>query len=133
MQCACAVKSKLHRDIFAKQFTARSLVGSYATLFTTIDFIITVVPILVITWVLFMLFKRIYKKYVVSTIVLILSFSFVWILIGWKLNRDINSKSFKIEYSSFSEMKLNEESGKKEEVKTKINNQCILHKTKLSQ
>ena len=84
--------------IFAKQFTARSLVGTYAILFTTIDFIITVVPILVITWVLFMLFKRIYKKYVVSTIVLILSFSFVWILIGWKLNRDINSKSFKIEY-----------------------------------
>ena len=106
--------------IFAKQFTARSLVGSYAILFTTIDFIITVVPILVITWVLFMLFKRIYKKYVVSTIVLILSFSFVWILIGWKLNRDINSKSFKIEYSSFSEMKLNEESGKKEEVKTLV-------------
>ncbi len=106
--------------IFAKQFTARSLVGTYAILFTTIDFIITVVPILVITWVLFMLFKRIYKKYVVSTIVLILSFSFVWILIGWKLNRDINSKSFKIEYSSFSEMKLNEESGKKEEVKTLV-------------
>jgi POT family proton-dependent oligopeptide transporter len=106
--------------IFAKQFTARSLVGSYATLFTTIDFIITVVPILVITWVLFMLFKRIYKKYVVSTIVLIISFSFVWILIGWKLNRDMNSKSFKIEYSSFSEMKLNEESGKKEEVKTLV-------------
>lgn len=102
--------------IFAKQFTQRVLFGSSATIFMIVDFTITVVPILVITWVLFMLFKRIFKKYLVTSIILILSFLFIWVIIGWKLNRDLNSKSFKVEYQTYEDLKLNEETGKKEKV-----------------
>ena len=39
-------------------------------------------------------------------------------LISWKINRDMNSKSFKVEYTTFTESKLNEETGKKENVES---------------
>ena len=52
-------------SIFAKDYTNRIMSGNAALIFNIIDIIITVVPIAIITWVLFLLFKQTFKKYLV--------------------------------------------------------------------
>ena len=62
-------------SIFAKDYVNRVLSGNYAMAFGIIDIIITVVPVAIISWVLFLLFKQTYKNYLASNIVL--GFSFI--------------------------------------------------------
>ncbi|MDH5413892.1 MAG: oligopeptide:H+ symporter, partial [Flavobacteriaceae bacterium] len=52
-------------SIFAKDYTNRILSGTSALIFNIVDVIITVVPIAIITWVLFLLFKQTFKKYLI--------------------------------------------------------------------
>lgn len=54
--------------IFAADYTDRALVGNAAFTFKVVNTIITVVPMLVITWVLALLFKQTYSKYPLSNI-----------------------------------------------------------------
>ena len=57
-------------SIFAKDYTSRILSGNSAMIFNIVDVIITVVPIAIITWVLFLLFKQTFKKYLWANMVL---------------------------------------------------------------
>src|SRR5690606_27965773 len=61
-------------SIFAKDYTNRVLSGNYALLFNIFDVIITVVPVAIISYVLFILLRRTYQKYLASNIVLGVSF-----------------------------------------------------------
>ena len=49
--------------IFAKDYTQRVLTGSSATIYIWVNFFLTVVPILIVTWVLALLFKQTYKQH----------------------------------------------------------------------
>ncbi len=84
--------------IFAKDYTDRILTGSGATAFTIINAIITVVPLAIITWVLYLLAKVSIKKYLISVSLLILSFTIIWGLIGWKVNKELNTVAYEVEY-----------------------------------
>ncbi|MEO1514528.1 MAG: peptide MFS transporter [Bacteroidota bacterium] len=76
--------------IFARDYTDRALDGSFAVIFKTIDTIITVIPMLIITWVLFSLFGKTYKDIPLSNGILGFSFVIIWGIVGYKLYREFS-------------------------------------------
>ncbi len=74
--------------IFAKDYTARTLTGNSAFIFKIIDTIVTVVPMAIITWVLFSLFSKTIKKITLSNVILGFSFLIIWGIVIYKLNRE---------------------------------------------
>lgn len=85
-------------SIFAKDYTNRVLSGNAAMIFSVIDIIITVVPVAIISYVLFLLFKKTYKNYLASNLVLAFSFLIIWGLIFWKVYANFNTYSYEVNY-----------------------------------
>jgi POT family proton-dependent oligopeptide transporter len=79
--------------IFAKDYTQRILTGSSATIYIWVNFFLTVIPILVVTWVLVLLFKQTYKNIPLSNISLGTSFAIIWTIIIWKVYTEFGSSS----------------------------------------
>ncbi len=79
--------------IFAKDYTQRALTGTSATIFIWVNFFLTVVPILIVTWVLILLFKQTFKHIPVSNSFLGLSFVLIWAIIAWKIYNEFNSEA----------------------------------------
>src|SRR5690606_12277223 len=88
-------------SIFAKEYTNRVLSGNYAMLFHIFDVISTVVPVAIISYVLFILFRRTYQKYLASNLVLGFSFILIWGLIIWKIYANFNTYSYEISYPTY--------------------------------
>jgi POT family proton-dependent oligopeptide transporter len=74
--------------IFASDYTDRVLVGSWSTFFLIINTLITVVPLAIITWVLYLLFQQTFKTYATANIILGTSFVIIWIIAFWMLAKD---------------------------------------------
>ena len=89
--------------IFAKDYTSRVMSGSWATIFLVLNILITVVPVLIITYVLYLLFKKTYGQISLSNIVLGISFLMIWAIIVWMINRDLNSNSYILEFQNAGE------------------------------
>ncbi len=113
--------------LFAKDYTSRILTGGAATAFNIADIIITVVPIAIITWVLYKLFRQTFSKYALSNVFLGASFVIIWLIVGWKINRNLNSNAYEVAYSQIVMDKLDDngkpvlnDDGEKEEVRTFI-------------
>lgn len=77
-------------SIFAKNYTQRVLEGSAATAFKWIDAILTIVPIFIVSIVLFGLSKKIYKQYPLTIIFTAISFAIIWVLGIWKVQREFS-------------------------------------------
>jgi len=88
-------------SIFAKDYTSRILSGNSAFIFKIVDIIITVVPIAIITYVLFLLFKQTFKKYFLSNLILAFSFVLIWGIVIWKIYNNFNTYSYEISYNSY--------------------------------
>ena len=88
--------------LFARDFTQRSLEGGAATAFKIVDTLLTVVPLGIITWVLYLLFKKTFKTISTSNIVLALSFLAIWGIVGYKLVKDFSNDTAEITVSWFS-------------------------------
>ncbi|WP_417213185.1 peptide MFS transporter [Bizionia sp.] len=88
--------------VFAADYTDRALVGSAALTFKIVNTIITVVPMLVITWVLVMLFKQTFQNYAFANVLLGLSFVIIWGIVIWMLNREFQSDATEVPASWFS-------------------------------
>ena len=88
-------------SIFAKDYTSRILSGNSAFIFNIVDIIITVVPIAIITYVLFLLFKQTFKKYFLSNLILAFSFVLIWGIIFWKIYNNFNTYSYEITYNTY--------------------------------
>jgi len=87
--------------IFAADYTDRLLVGGDALTFKIFNTLLTVIPMLIITWVLLMLFKQTFSKFALSNIFLGTSFVIVWIVVIWMLDREFRSKSTEVPASWF--------------------------------
>ncbi|WP_204343912.1 peptide MFS transporter [Psychroserpens algicola] len=87
--------------LFARDYTERALTGSSATIFKIIDLILTVVPLAIITWVLYLLFKKTYKKIPYSNIVLALTFVFLWYVVFYKVNNEFSKDATEVPASWF--------------------------------
>ncbi len=88
--------------VFAADYTDRALVGDAALTFKIVNTIITVVPMLVITWVLLMLFKQTFEKFSLSNIFLAVSFVIIWGIVIWMLNREFQADTTEVPASWFS-------------------------------
>jgi proton-dependent oligopeptide transporter, POT family len=95
--------------IFAKDYTNRIMSGSWATIFLIANILITVIPVGIITWVLYLLFKQTYKKYLLSNVILGFSFLMIWGIVAWMINRDINSNAFVVEYQAIKQAVIDSE------------------------
>jgi POT family proton-dependent oligopeptide transporter len=76
--------------IFARDYTARNLTGVSAIIFKIVDSILTVGPLAIITWVLFLLFKKTYSKIPFSNIILGIAFLGLWLIVSWKIDREFS-------------------------------------------
>ncbi len=71
--------------IYTRDFTDRILEGTAGNIFKIIDLLVTVIPMLVITYVLIKLFNKTFSKISLSNIILGISFLIVWAIIIYKL------------------------------------------------
>jgi len=82
--------------IFARDYTERALTGSSAMIFKIIDLILTVGPLVIITWVLYLLFKKTYSKIPFSNIILGISFIFLWYIVYYKINNEFSKNATEV-------------------------------------
>jgi POT family proton-dependent oligopeptide transporter len=82
--------------IFAEKFTQRKLFGSNASLFKIADALLTVIPLIIITYVLIKLFKQTFKKYATGNIILSVSFVIIWGIVIWKVGREYSAESTEV-------------------------------------
>jgi POT family proton-dependent oligopeptide transporter len=86
--------------LFARDNVDRLLSGNSAIAFNVINTLLTVIPLVIISWVLVLLWKKTYYKIPGSNIVLVLCFVVMWGLVGWMLNRDFNTVAYDVSYSA---------------------------------
>lgn len=87
--------------IFARDYTNRVLEGNAGLIFMVIDGLMTIIPLVIISWVLFLLFKQTFKKYAVSNIILAISFVILWIISVWKIYDQSQQASLEVPASWF--------------------------------
>ncbi|MFN3942733.1 MAG: peptide MFS transporter [Flavobacterium sp.] len=71
--------------IFANDYTNRVLEGNAGLIFKIVNALMTIVPLGIITWVLYLLFQQTFAKYKYSNLVLATSFVIVWSIAIWML------------------------------------------------
>ncbi len=77
--------------IYIRDFTDRVLEGTAGTTFKILDLIVTVVPLMIITYVLLSLFRKTYTRIGLSNIILGVSFLIVWAIVCYKLYTEFSS------------------------------------------
>jgi len=82
--------------LFARDYTQRALTGNAAMIFKIVDLILTVVPLAIITWVLYLLFKKTYSKIPYSNIILALTFAFLWYVVFYKINNEFSKETTEV-------------------------------------
>jgi len=90
--------------IFANDYTNRILDGDAGMIFKFVNAGIVVVPLAIITWVLFMLFKQTFAKYAVANLVLASSFVIIWGIAIWMLKNQFSEDSLEVPASWFSSL-----------------------------
>lgn len=90
--------------IFANDYTDRTLDGTSATIFRTGNSCMVIIPLGIITWVLYLLFKQTFAKYKWANIVLSLSFVIVWAIAIWMLVNQFKSENLEIPASWFASL-----------------------------
>lgn len=88
--------------IFARDSVDRELVGMSASIFNVFNTLLTVVPLMIITWVLYLLFKQTRHKIFSSNVVLAICFAGIWGIVIWMLAREFSSDTTEITVSWFS-------------------------------
>jgi proton-dependent oligopeptide transporter, POT family len=97
--------------MFADKYTDRTLVGNEAVIFNVVNIILTLGPLVIISWVLYRLFRETWSTIKWSNITLGLSFVGVWILAIWIINRDLNTKSYEVQVQTIKYPKVDEKTG----------------------
>jgi proton-dependent oligopeptide transporter, POT family len=90
--------------IFANDYTNRILDGNAGTIFMIVNAAITLVPLGIITWVLFLLFKQTFAKYAMANIVLSISFIIIWGIAFWMLNDQFSGETLEVPASWFASL-----------------------------
>jgi POT family proton-dependent oligopeptide transporter len=88
--------------LFARDSVDRTLEGDAAMIFKIVNTLLTIIPLLIISYVLYLLGKQTWKQIPGSNIILIITFIGVWAVALWMLNRDFNSVGAEIPVSWFS-------------------------------
>jgi POT family proton-dependent oligopeptide transporter len=87
--------------IFARDYTNRVLEGNAGTTFKVVNSLITLVPLGIITWVLFKLFQQTFRNYAVANIILGTSFVIIWGIALWMLQDQYSNETLEVPASWF--------------------------------
>ena len=87
--------------VFAKNYTQRVLEGNTGMIFKWVDAALTIFPIIIVSWVLYGLGKKIFKDYPLTIIFTAISFAIIWILGIWKINREFGLEETEVTVSWF--------------------------------
>jgi proton-dependent oligopeptide transporter, POT family len=98
--------------IFAKDYTARILSGSSASLFFWVNTALTVGPLAIVTYVLYTLVRKTYGQIPLSNISICFSFVIIWIIALWMLNKEYNMKAYVVSFATTVETESGEKSTK---------------------
>ena len=88
-------------NIFALDYTQRVLDGNAAEIFKWVDALFTILPLAIVSLVLFSLARKIFKTYPVSILFTAASFVVIWGLGIWKVNREFSSLETEVAASWF--------------------------------
>jgi len=95
--------------LFARDNVDRALTGNSAIIYNIVNTLLTVIPLIIISWVLFLLWKKTFKKIPGSNIVLVICFLFMWVLVGWMIQRDFNTVAYDVTYQAIETTSQDEE------------------------
>ena len=87
--------------IFARDYTNRALEGTAAVTFKWIDAILTIIPLILLTWVLVSLGRKIWNTYPVTIFFTGLSFVIIWAIGIWKVDREFSAVGTEVTVSWF--------------------------------
>ncbi|MBD1433584.1 peptide MFS transporter [Sphingobacterium sp. DN00404] len=88
-------------SIFAKDYTQRVLEGNAGLTFKWIDAALTIFPIMIVTWVLYSLAKKIAGQYPLTILFTAISFVIIWALGFWKVYREFSIEQTEVTVSWF--------------------------------
>lgn len=77
--------------IFAKDYTNNVLEGSEAGVFKVVNTLLTIGPLIIITWVLLLLVKQVVKTYSLAMFFICFSFVIIWGIAIWMVAREMGS------------------------------------------
>jgi len=86
--------------LFARDYTDRILVGNAALIYNIVNTLLTIGPLVIISWVLYLLYKNTFKKIPSSNVVLFVCFGLVWAAVIWMLSQEYKSKAYEAEYQA---------------------------------
>lgn len=87
--------------IFAKDYTNRLLTGVSADVFKWSNTFLVVIPMILLTGVLFNLFRKTFSKYALSNFFLATSFVIIWGIVIWMLRREFAATATEVPASWF--------------------------------
>jgi POT family proton-dependent oligopeptide transporter len=87
--------------IYTRDFTNRILEGGAATVFKVVDFSVTIIPLVIITYVLFRLFQATFERISLSNIILGFSFVIVWAIVLYKIYTEFNATETEVQVTWF--------------------------------
>lgn len=87
--------------LYTRDFTDRVLEGNAAFTFKIIDLLVTVIPLVIISYVLLSLFKKTFNRISLSNIVLGISFLIVWAIVIYKLYIEFSDSSTEVPITWF--------------------------------
>ncbi|MGH1338181.1 MAG: peptide MFS transporter [Aureispira sp.] len=87
--------------LYTRDFTQRTLVGSGAMIFKIVDLLVTVGPLLIISYVLFALFRKTFSRISLSNIILASSFVIIWGIVIFKINTEFQSTETEVPVTWF--------------------------------
>lgn len=88
--------------IFARDNVDRTLDGSALTTFNIFNTALTIIPLIIISWVLFLLAKQTAKQALATNVVLIITFIGVWAIAIWMLYNEFSKTASAIDPTWFS-------------------------------
>ncbi len=94
---------------FARDFTQRVLTGTAATIYNIVNTLLTVIPLLIVTWVLYVLNKRTHMRIPFSNVILGLCFAVMWGLVIFMLYQNYSSSSYAVQYQAVAVQQENEQ------------------------
>lgn len=76
--------------IFARDYTARILEGNYKVIFNVVNTLITVIPLSIITYVLYKLIRQTFSRFAIGNIILTSGFVIIWSIVIYMLKSQYN-------------------------------------------
>ena len=87
--------------LFASDYTNRDLVGNTATIFKIVDGLLTTIPLVIITYVIYLIFKKTFTKIGASNITLAIAFLGLWILVIYRIYDKSFAEELKVDATWF--------------------------------